>query len=51
MTLLKKLEASNQIIDVTAKWFKRWVGFLHPQTSDFALKDAARHLQALWNNV
>ena len=42
--LLKKLEASNQIIDVTAEWFKRWVGLLHVQTRDFAFKDAARHL-------
>ena len=42
--LLKKLEASNQIIDVTAVWFKRWVGLLHLQTRDFAFKDAALHL-------
>ena len=42
--LLKKLEASNQIVDVTAEWFKRWVGLLHPQTRDFAFKDAARYL-------
>ena len=42
--LLKKLEASNQIIDVTAERFKRWVRLLHLQTRDFAFKDAARHL-------
>ena len=42
--LLKKLEASNQIIDVTAECFKRWVGLLHLQTRDVAFKDAAHHL-------
>ena len=42
--LLKKLEASNQFIDLTAEWFKRWVGLLHLQTRDFAFKDVARHL-------
>ena len=42
--LLKKLEASNHIIDLTAEWFKSWVGLLHPQTRDFAFKDAARFL-------
>ena len=42
--LLKKLKANNQIIDVTAEWFKRWVGLLPLQSREFAFKDAARYL-------